>query len=186
VASEKRASPTWVDVRDILLTFDRLSLRGLLADLYAESEANQAFLHARFGLGLDQLAPYKASISRWICPDLSRDQPISISKAMKAIAAYKRAIGRPEDIAELSIFYCEEALRFVEACRFQDEGYLAAFLRMYGRCLNLVSILPVNERDTYLQRLAKLQARGGRIGWGLEDEIESFWQAADPGEMLAR
>jgi len=106
VPNKKRASPTWIDVRAVLLRFDRAGLRGLVQDLYAASKDNQAFLHARLGLGADQLKPYRASISRWICPDLMRDQPISVSKAKKAIADYKKAIGRTEGLAELSIFYC--------------------------------------------------------------------------------
>ena len=40
---------------------------GLVQDLYTASKDNQAFLHARLGLGQDQLQPFKASISNWIC-----------------------------------------------------------------------------------------------------------------------
>ena len=32
-----------------------------MQDLYAGSQGNQAFLHARLGLGRDQLKPYKAT-----------------------------------------------------------------------------------------------------------------------------
>jgi len=101
VANEKSASPTWIDVKAGLQTFDRAGLLGLLQDLYAGSKDNQAFLHARLSLGHDQLEPYKTMISSWICPDLMRNQPISVSKAKKAIAAYKKAIGHPEGLAEL-------------------------------------------------------------------------------------
>jgi hypothetical protein len=104
VANEK-GSPTWIDVKASLLAFDRAGLLGLIQDLYAVSRNNQAFLHARLGLGRDHLEPYKASISRWICPDMMRNQPISVSKAKKAIADYNKAIGHPEGLAELSIFY---------------------------------------------------------------------------------
>jgi hypothetical protein len=52
-----------------------------------------------------------------------KNQPISVSKAKKAIADYKKAIGRPEGMAELSIFYCEEAFGFLESCIMEDEGY---------------------------------------------------------------
>src|SRR5215813_10689099 len=126
VPNEKRASPTWTDVRAALLRFDRAGLQGLVHDLYAASKDNQAFLHVRLGLGADQLKPYRASISRWICPDLMRNQPISISRAKKAIADYKKAIGRPEGMAELSIFYCEEAIGFLESCSMEDETYFVA------------------------------------------------------------
>jgi hypothetical protein len=67
VAKDKSTSPTWADVRAFLLAFDRAGLQGLIQDLYAASKDNQAFLHARFGLGPDQLKPYKATISPWPC-----------------------------------------------------------------------------------------------------------------------
>ncbi len=44
-----------------------------------------------------------------------KNQTVSVSKAKKAIADYNKAIGRPEGLAELSIFYCEEAFSFVES-----------------------------------------------------------------------
>ena len=66
MTSAKKTSPSWSDVRAALLTFDRAGLQGLVQDLYAASKNNQAFLHARLGLGHDQLKPTKSIISRWI------------------------------------------------------------------------------------------------------------------------
>ena len=97
---------------------------------------NETFLHSRLGLGSHQLALYKAIISRWICPNLVSSQSVSISKAKKAIADYKKAIGKPVGLAELSIFYCEEAFSFLEACGFEDERYLVALIRMYDQSVN--------------------------------------------------
>ena len=180
----KNASPTWSDVRTALLDFDHAGLRGLVQDLYTASKGNQAFLHARLGLGHDHLQPFKAFISNWICPDVMNNQPISVSKAKKAIADYKKAIGRPEGMAELSIFYCEEAFGFLESCSMEDERYFAALIRMYGRSLEFVSSLPPAERATYIERLDKLRSRGKHIGWGVEEELNSLWYAAalDQGE----
>jgi hypothetical protein len=178
VVRSKNASPTWNDVRAALLGFDRAGLRGLVQDLYTASKDNQAFLHARLGLGHDQLQPFKASISRWISPDLMKDQPISVSKAKKAIADYKKAIGRPDGMAELSIFYCEEALGFLESCSMEDEGYFAALIRMYGWSLEIVSSLPPAERTTYLERLDKLRSHGRNVGWAVEEEFNSLWYDA--------
>ena len=86
MTNDKNHSPTWIDVKAALLNFDRAGLLGLVQDLYAGSKSNQAFLHARLGLGDDQLKPYKATISESICPDLMRGQPVSVSKAKKAIS----------------------------------------------------------------------------------------------------
>jgi hypothetical protein len=182
VVRSKNASPTWSDVRAALLDFDRAGLRGLVQDLYTASKDNQAFLHARLGLGHDQLHPFKASISRWICPDVMKNQPVSVAKAKKAIADYKKAIGRPDGITELSIFYCEEAFGFLESCNMEDESYFAALVGMYGRSLEFVLSLPPAERPTYLQRLDKLRSRANHIGWGVEEELNSLWYAASPDE----
>jgi hypothetical protein len=179
VANEKRASPTWIDVKAALVNFDRAGLRGLVQDLYALNKDNQAFLHARLGLGHDQLKPYKATISSWICPDLMRNQPVSISKAKKAIVDYKKAIGHPDGLAELSIFYCEEAFNFLESCSMEDETYFVALIRMYDRSLTFVLNLALAERVTYIERLDKLRLRARHVGWGVGDELNSLWYAAD-------
>jgi hypothetical protein len=132
-------------------------------DLYTANKDNQAFLHARLGLGQDQLGPFKASISRWISPDLMKGQPISVSKAKKA---------------ELSIFYCEEAFGFLESCSMDDEKYFAALIHMYGRSLEIVSSLLPTERSTYLERLGRLRSRGRNVGWVVEEEFNSLWYDA--------
>ncbi|WP_091899033.1 hypothetical protein [Bradyrhizobium sp. Rc2d] len=185
VVVSKKASPTWSDVRTTLLHFDRAGLLGLVQDLYTASKDNQAFLHARLGLGHDQLQPFKAIISNWICPDVMKGQPVSVSIAKKAISDYKKAIGRPEGMVELSIFYCEEALGFLESCNMEDESYFAALIRMYGRSLELISSLPPAERAKYLERLDKLRSRARNVGWGVEEELNGLWYAAAPGEHQA-
>jgi hypothetical protein len=178
VVRSRNASPTWNDVKTALLDFDRAGLRGLVQDLYTASKDNQAFLHARLGLGDDQLQPFKTSISRWISPDLMKGQSISVSKAKKAIADYKKAIGRPEGLAELSIFYCEEAIGFLESCSMDDEKYFAALIRMYGRSLEILSSLPLAQRSAYLERLGRLRSRGRSVGWVVEEEFNSLWYDA--------
>ena len=174
----KNISPSWSDVKTALLDFDRAGLRGLVRDLYTASKDNQAFLHARLGLGQDHLRPFKASISKWISPDLMKGQPVSVAKAKKAIADYKKAIGHPSGIAELSIFYCEEAFGFLESCSMDDEKYLTALIHMYGRSLEIVSSLPLAERSAYLERLGRLRSHGRYVGWGVEEEFKSLWYEA--------
>ena len=105
-AKPKKTSPTWIDVKAKVADFDRAGLLGVLQDLYAGSKDNQAFLHARFGLGVDALEPYKVIINRCLWPDVLKNQSTSVSRAKKAIADYKRATGQPEGLAELMVFYC--------------------------------------------------------------------------------
>jgi hypothetical protein len=107
-----------------------------------------------------------------------KGQRISASRAKKAIADYKKAIGRPDGMAELSIFYCEEAFGFLESCSIEDESYFAALIRMYGRSIEFVLRLPPGERSTYLERLDQLRSRGRNAGWAVGEEFNSLWYAA--------
>jgi len=61
---EPKSQPTWTDVKAKLAAFDQTALLDLLHHLYAANKDNQAFLHARFGLGEDVLEPYKKTIDR--------------------------------------------------------------------------------------------------------------------------
>ena len=178
VADEKSTSTSWKAVKQALESFDRAGLLGLVQDLYAVDKGNKAFLHARLGLGSDQLAPYKAIISRWLCPDLVKSRSVSISKAKKAIADYQKAIGEPAGLAELSIFYCEEAFSLLESCAFEDEHHFLALIRMYDQAAKRVQDLPVAERHGCAKRLENLRSRARTIGWGMDDELNNIWYEA--------
>lgn len=118
--SAKKTTLSWSNVKAKLVDFDRAGLLGLVQDLYAASKDNQTFLHARFGLGDDVLKPYKTTIDRWLWPDMFKNQDTSVSKAKRAISDYKKAIGQPEGLAELMVFYCERAAGFSDDVGLQD------------------------------------------------------------------
>jgi hypothetical protein len=181
VSDARTAKPSWNDVKAGLSNFDRAGLLGLLKDLHAASRDNQAFLHARLGLGADPLKPYKTVISRWVCPDVFKNQHVSVARAKKAMSDYKKAVGRPQGMAELSVFYCEEAFNLLSVCGMEDESYFAALVRMFGHALMLVAILPQAERATFLDRLDRLRSSANDIGWGVKEELESLWLEAIPG-----
>ena len=110
-----KSKPSWTDVKTRLADLDRLALTGLIQNLYAASKDNQAFLHARFGLGDDVLASYKETIERWLWPDVLRNQNYSVARAKQAISSYRKAVGAPEGLAELIVFFCETAAGFCSA-----------------------------------------------------------------------
>jgi hypothetical protein len=177
VATNKN-KPGWSDVKAKLADFDRAGLISLVQDLYVASKDNQAFLHARLGIGEDPLEPYKATISRWVCPDVMRNQNVSVAKAKKAIADYKKAIGRPEGLAELSIYYCEEVFTFLGYCGMEDEGYYSALVRMFEQALKATMALPELQRDDFLDRLEDVRVAGQGYGWGVGDDFDWLWQKA--------
>jgi hypothetical protein len=170
----KKITPTWSDVKTKLADFDRAGMLALVQDMYAASKENQAFLHARFGLGADILKPYKTIIARWLWPDISRGQDTSISKAKKAIADYKKAVGRPEDLAELMTFYCEQAAGFSNEVGLADEGYFDSMVRMFAQVLKLAGGLPDVQCAGLLARLNQVRHVSHNFGYGVGDEMDDL------------
>ena len=132
-------------------------------------------LHARPGLGSNPLEPYKKTITRWICPDVMKGQNVSVASAKKAISDYKKDIGLPQGVAELSVVYCEEALSLLSWCGMDDEGYYAALVRMFEEALTATERLPASERASFYERLDPLRSQAGNLGWGVKDEFDELW-----------
>lgn len=170
----KKNSPSWNDVKTKLADLDRSGLVGLLQDLYEASKDNQAFLHARFALGGDVLKPYKATIGRWLWPDVFMHQDTSVSKAKKAISDYKKAIGAPEGLAELTLFYCEQAAGFSNDVGLQDEGYLDALVRMFEQALKAIHELPADHQIALTGRLNSIRRLCQNIGYGVVDDMDDL------------
>ena len=171
----KPRETTWNDIKAGLAQFDRSGLLGLLKDLHALCPENRNFLSARLGVGSDPLAPYKKTISRWIYPDLMKGQDVSVSKAKKAIADYRKAMGRAEGMAELCIHYCEEAARLVGDCGIDDQAYYSALVRMFDDGLTQAIAVPSAERDKMLERLDAVRGSLHGLGWGVSDNVNEIW-----------
>ncbi len=166
-----KANSSWSDVKTKLADFDRPGLLGLVQDLYAASKENQAFLHARFALGEDVLRPYKATIERWLWPDVIKNQDTSVAKAKKAIADYKKAVRQPDGLAELMVFYCERAAGFSNDIGLQDEGYFNALVRMFEQALKVIAALPNTAQPALLERLDDIRRISHNFGYGVGDDM---------------
>lgn len=70
VAMRKSRKPTWSEVKSSVVNLNQKQLLTLVADLYRFSKENQAFFHARFGVGDDPLAPYKNTIDECMYPNV--------------------------------------------------------------------------------------------------------------------
>lgn len=170
--ASKRSTPSWSDLKARLADLDRAELVGLVQALYAASRENQTFLHARFALGEDVLKPYKVTIDRWLWPDVFRNQDISVAKAKKAIADYRKAVGRPEGLAELMVFFCERAAGFSLDVGMQDEGLFDALVRMFAQALKTIEVLSETQRQQLWDRLDAVRHTGHNLGYGVGDEMD--------------
>jgi len=163
---------TWSDVKDKLAAFDRAALLDLLHHLYAAHKDNQAFLHARFGLGEDVLEPYKKTLARWLWPDAFRNQDTSVFKAKQAISHYKRAVGDPAGLTELMVFYCEQAAGYCQDIGYQEEGFFDALVRMFEQALKSAKTLPAEGRDSLIVRLDRVREISHAFGYGVGDAMD--------------
>jgi hypothetical protein len=171
---KSKSEPTWTDVKAKLADFDRAALLCLIQSLYAAHKDNQRFLHARFGLGEDVLEPYKKIIDRWLWPDVFRKQDTSVSQAKRAISDYKKAVGDPEGLAELMVFYCEQAAGFCSDIPSDDEGYFDALVRMFEQALKLANALPAHRRHDLITRLDRVRVISHKFGYGVGDDMDSL------------
>src|ERR1035438_9169185 len=169
---KSKSQPTWTDVKAKLAGFDRAGLLDLIQNLYGSQRDNQRFLHARFGLGADVLEPFKETIERWLWPDVLRNQDTSVFKAKQAIAAYKKAVGDPEGLAELMVFYCEQAAGFCSDICNDDEGYFDALVRMFERALKIADTLPAECRNGLVTRLERVRDISHNFGYGGGDDMD--------------
>ena len=169
---KSKSQPTWTDVKAKLSDFDRTALLGLIQSLYDAHKDNQTFLHARFSLGEDVLDPYKKTIDRWLWPDLFRKQDTSVSQAKQAISDYKKAVGDPEGVAELIVFYCEQAAGFCDDICSDDEGYFDALVRMFEQALKFANALSPDRRDDLVSRLDRVRTISHDFGYGVGDDMD--------------
>ena len=169
---QSKSKPRWANVKAKLAGFDRTALLSLVQNLYAASKENQAFLHAPLGLGEDVLEPYKKTIDRWLWPDVFRRQETSVSKAKQAISDYKKALGDPEGVAELMVFYCERAAGFSKGVSHDDAGYFDALVRMFEQSLKITNTLAGGARTVLLTRLDRVRNISHEFGYGVGDEMD--------------
>src|SRR5580704_2636259 len=87
-------------------------------------------------------------MDRWRWPDAFSKQVPSVLKAKQAISNYKKAVGDSAGLAELMVFYCEQASGFASDLGYQDESYLNALVRMFEQALIIATTLPASGRDS--------------------------------------
>jgi hypothetical protein len=178
MAKRKSSNPSWSDVRHTIENLEQNKIVKLVADLYRFSNENQSFLHARFGIGNDPLAPYKKTIEECMYPDVYTDEPIQISKAKSAISAYSDATGDPYGEAELMIFFVECGTRFTVDFGDMYDDFYDALNRMYQKAIDRVLSLPEERQSSFRERLKQIMISSSGIGWGYHDILSDDYYNA--------
>jgi hypothetical protein len=84
----------------------------------------------------------------------------------------------PEGVAELTVYYCEQAIRFSKEVGLDDGAYHDALVRMFEQALKAVMALPEARRLPLLNRLQAVRTSGQTMGWGVGYTCNELWQRA--------
>ena len=95
-----------------------------------------------------------------------------VAKAKQAIADYKKALGDPAGVAELMVFFCEQAARFCNDVGNDDYIYLGALVRMFGQALNVARTLPDASQAGLVARLDRVRGISHKLGYGVGEEMD--------------
>ena len=82
----QRKPPSWSDVKSTLDGFDRPGLLALIHAMYTADKRNQAFLHARFGLGERRVPQAPLLLS----PTITSGAPLFLRSCAVFAASKKR------------------------------------------------------------------------------------------------
>ena len=83
-----------------------------------------------------------------------------------------KAVGDPEGVAELMVFYCEQAAGFCHDICSDDEGFFDALVRMFEQALNFANALSPGRRDDLLSRLDRVRTISHDFGYGVGDSMD--------------
>ena len=154
MARPEQGSHSWRDVRAVLANASHRDLLSLVGELYALRKDNRDFLHARFVKDADVLAPYKEAIEHSISPAEPWKHPVRLSVGRKAISDYRKAVGNPDGLAELMLFYAECGVNFMLEFDHIDEPFFKSVVNVYADGLEFLTQCEQEVIDDLLPRFA--------------------------------
>jgi hypothetical protein len=182
-AKKIKTKPSWVDVKESLADIDRAGLMQLIADMYATNKINQSFLHTRFYLGGDPLDAYKKRIHKALFPNvMGRNSDVKITDAKKAITEYQKAIGLPDGMSELRLYFCEVAMDFSMEYGYAEDGFFNAVYLQFKKIVETLGNISRDQVEDTLDRLYDLRNMASKVGYGLEDEMGDLLAEVNPDD----
>ncbi len=180
MARKKEPVRLWKDIRAVLNTADIKYLLSLVGDLYALRKENQDFLHARFLKDASTLIPYKEAIEHYISPAEPWKNPVKLSLARKAISDYRKAVGDPEGLSELMLYYAECGISFTLEFGDIDEVFYCSVVRVFSDGLKMLEQCEQDVIDRLLPRFKAVVHSTADMGWGFYDSLRDTFEMHFP------
>ena len=182
MARKKHADRSWRDIRTVLNKAGHKDLLNLIGELYALRKENQYFLHARFLKDAGTLLPYKQTIERYVSPAEPWKSPVKLSLARKAISDYRKAVGDPEGLTELMLFYVECGVSYTLEFGDIDEPFYNSVVGVFSDGMEMLNRCDRDVIDKFLPRFEAAVHSTADMGWGFYESLRDTLDANHPGE----
>lgn len=159
------------NIKARLAETEREALTALVADLYELAEENRAFIDARLRLTADPLAPFRERIKGALYPDPVSRQPIRLAAGRKALRDYRRAVGDPEGILDLLVYYVECGTRFTVEYGDTYEQFYSSLESVFDEAVTKLESADPEMVERFLPRLRVVVQSASRVGWGYYDYL---------------
>ena len=163
----------WGKVKEVLVDKDSKELLLLVKDLYSLNKDNKTFIQTKYSL-IDSIKPYKDIIEQSLYPDPIKNDPINLSNGRKAISRYKKAVGDPNGVLELMVYYVECGNQLTVDYGDIDEKFYNSLESMFIDVLKILMESKQETIDKYLPRLRNLVGKAKGIGWGYYDNMSDY------------
>jgi hypothetical protein len=182
LAKKKKKTPSWIDVKRKIISFNIAQLLELIGDLYRLSKSNKEFFHTRFSLSEDSLESYKRIIQDAIHPYLEDNETLDIGSAEDAIKQYSKAIDDVKGETELMVFFVECGNNFTLSYGDIDDEFYDSLLRMYEKAIQSVTELPTKGQKVFKERLHEIIDSASGIGWGYHGGLRELYYESFPDD----
>ena len=174
----------WSEVKKEVSELEKRELVSLVGELYKLDTKNKRFFHTRFSSSSEILEEYKELISYAVNPPLSPNAKINFLEAKKIISTYKKAKDDQLVLADLMLYYVEEANQQTLGYGDMWEEYYTAIENMFHATLEHLRKLcneGVNVSKLLKRALTVVESTNG-IGWGYHDQLKHVYYHFFPDE----
>ena len=180
MAKKEKPANSWRDIRAILSKADDSEVLKLVGELYALRKENQDFLHARYLKDADILVPYKETIARYISPAEPWKNPVKTSLARKAISDYRKAVGDPEKLTELMLFYVECGVGHILDWDDNDDAMQNSIFRVFAEGMETLDRCEKDVAGKLLPRFEAVVQSTANMNWGFYEALRDTFEIYAP------
>jgi hypothetical protein len=128
----------------------------------------------------DVLRPYKETIARYASPAEPWKNPVKPSLARKAIADYRKAVGDPENLTELMLFYVECGVGHILDWDDYDDAMQNSIVRVFTDGMEMLDRCEKDVAGKLLSRFEAVVQSTADMNWGFYEALRDAFEMYAP------